>query len=99
MSDNNPNNVRLVRCVCFFCRHVYYAQRSTSEYCSGSCKQKAYRWRSKITSLTQRSIKAIEKLSEYLDYDKTTDITLQALREIRASIADELLNHNVKAVK
>jgi len=99
MIDTDGKIVPMVRCICFFCQKPFFAQRSTSEYCCNAHKQKAYRWRVKITTLTQRAIKCIEQLSDYLDYDKTTAVTIQALREIRASIADELLNHDVKAVK
>jgi len=99
MTDSTAKFVPMLRHECFFCRKVFYSQRSTAEYCCDAHKQKAYRWRLKITKLTQRTVKNIELLGEYLDFDKTTAVTIQAFATIRSTISDQLLDHNIKAVK
>ena len=74
------------------------SERSTAQYCSAGHKQKAYRWRSKITQQKVRAFKCIAELAQYLDYEPTTPPATLALSEIRTRIVEVLLEKRVSQV-
>ncbi len=99
MSDSSANPNQLVRCKCLWCGGAFWSDRSTAQYCIPAHKQKAYRWRSKITKLKLRAFKTINEMSVYLDYDQSTPAASLALQEIRTLIAETQNLHKVQVVK
>lgn len=88
-----------VMCVCWFCGGSFWSDRSTAQYCCAGHKQKAYRWRVKITQQKVRAMRCINELAQYLDYDRTTPQATMAFQELRVHIVEALLKHKVKIVK
>lgn len=99
MTEFASVNPTLILATCFLCGGSFWAERSTAQFCCNAHKQRAYRWRAKVTSLKLRAMKAINELAPYLDYDMTTPPATLALAEIGRTIGTVLLEHNVKVVK
>jgi len=81
------------------CGITFWSESPKSLYCCENHKQKAYRWRTKVTKQKLRAIDAVNQLAVYLNYEITTPRATLALSDIRAHIADALLSAKVQVVK
>lgn len=99
MYDQPGDEKRLIRCRCVFCGKIFWSERSAAMYCSGSCKQKMYRWRIKLVKQHEKARDCINEIVSYLKYDKSTPAATQKLLELKSQILEALLEHKVIIVK
>jgi|SRR5882724_1224673 len=94
-----PDQTDLISRTCWFCGEKFWASTSNAQYCTPAHKQKAYRWRTKVTQQKVRAFRCISQLAQYLDYEPTTPAATLALSEIRTRIVETLLEKKVQVVK
>lgn len=86
---------------CRFCQGLIPIGRIDRVYCSKACKQKAYRWRNKVSRYASEIDKNINLIAEYLEHEDTREEALETLSIRRAYIAQVARFHGyiLKAVK
>jgi hypothetical protein len=81
---------------CEFCGQLRPDGRSDMQYCSNSCKQKAYRWRHKMSRYETQVFKNVTDLVGYLDYQVTRQEAIERLRAIVENVHHMAAEHNVR---
>ena len=88
----------LVRCKCKWCGDLFWAKRSTSQFCSAAHKQKLYRWRKNLSKLNAEGVTLIDTVASYLEYGQSLPTALAVLKRLQTRIKEQLVAHKVKDV-
>lgn len=80
---------------CAFCGNHRPSGRADMQYCSHSCKMKAYRWRQRMSRYETQTFKNITDLASYIDYPQTKDEAIKRLSTIIDTVKHLAAQHNV----
>lgn len=79
--------------ICYFCGKPFWAQRANASYCSSTCRQAAFRWRTKLPQLRNQIVWRLLDVACYLDFQDSRRLAIKELKAIRRQIDAALEKH------